>query len=80
MSAVHSDALVLFGITGDLSHKMTIPSLYSMEKHGELNVPLIGVAFPEWTPKDLRDNVTDSLMKAGGMDDPDALERLLSKI
>jgi glucose-6-phosphate 1-dehydrogenase len=58
---------------------MTIPSLYSMEKHGELNVPLVGVAFPAWTPQDLRENVTDSLMKAGGMDDADALERLLSK-
>jgi|GEM_PF-2201212 len=42
-----SDALVLFGVTGDLAHKMTFPALYAMVKHGTLNVPVIGVAFPK---------------------------------
>jgi glucose-6-phosphate 1-dehydrogenase len=78
MTPVHSDALVLFGITGDLSHKMTIPSLYAMAKSGDLNVPLIGVAFPKWTKEELRQNVEDSITKAGGIDDHDAFERLLA--
>jgi glucose-6-phosphate 1-dehydrogenase len=78
MPAVHSDALVLFGITGDLSHKMTIPSLYSMVKHGDLNVPLVGVAFPKWTNEDLRNNVHDSLTTNGGIDDQAAFEKLLA--
>jgi glucose-6-phosphate 1-dehydrogenase len=30
--AVRSDALVLFGMTGDLAHKMIIPALYAMVK------------------------------------------------
>ena len=47
MTAPHSDALVLFGVTGDLAHKMTFPALYAMEKRGALTVPVIGVALPE---------------------------------
>ena len=33
----HSDALVIFGITGDLAHKMTLPALYHLEKRGLLS-------------------------------------------
>ncbi|MFY9332188.1 MAG: glucose-6-phosphate dehydrogenase [Candidatus Nanopelagicales bacterium] len=44
MNAPHSDRLVIFGITGDLAHKMTLPSLYHLEKRGLLNVAIIGVA------------------------------------
>jgi glucose-6-phosphate 1-dehydrogenase len=32
MTASHSDALVLFGMTGDLAHKMTFPALYAMDR------------------------------------------------
>ena len=39
-----SDALVLFGVTGDLAHKMIFPALYAMAKRGALDVPVIGVA------------------------------------
>ena len=48
MTAAHSDALVLFGVTGDLAHKMIFPALYAMAKRGTLTVPVIGVALPEW--------------------------------
>lgn len=34
--AVWSDALVLFGVTGDLAHKMIFPALYAMAKRGAL--------------------------------------------
>ena len=33
MTTTNSDALVLFGVTGDLAHKMIFPALYSMVKH-----------------------------------------------
>ena len=49
MTASHSDALVLFGVTGDLAHKMIFPALYAMVKRNVLNVPVIGVAFPKWS-------------------------------
>ena len=49
MTASHSDALVLFGVTGDLAHKMIFPALYAMAKRGDLKVPVIGVAFANWS-------------------------------
>ncbi len=49
MAASHSDALVLFGVTGDLAHKMIFPALYAMVKRDALKVPVIGVAFPKWS-------------------------------
>ena len=54
MSASFSDALVLFGVTGDLAHKMIFPALYAMAKRGTLKVPLIGVAAPDWSLARLR--------------------------
>ena len=47
MTQARSDALVLFGVTGDLAHKMIFPALYAMAKRGNLKVPVIGVAFPK---------------------------------
>jgi glucose-6-phosphate 1-dehydrogenase len=78
MERVHSDALVLFGITGDLAHKMTFPALYAMVKRGVLNVPLVGVAFPKWSMERLHRRIEDSLKRAGGIDDNKAFKRLLS--
>jgi glucose-6-phosphate 1-dehydrogenase len=78
MERIHSDALVLFGITGDLAHKMTFPALYAMVKRGVLNVPLIGVAFPKWSMDRLHRRVADSIKRAGGIDDKRAFDKLLS--
>ncbi|MHB1960642.1 MAG: glucose-6-phosphate dehydrogenase, partial [Acidobacteriaceae bacterium] len=81
MTHSHSDALVLFGVTGDLAHKMTFPALYAMVKRGNLNVPVIGVAFPKWSLDRLQRRVTDSIRKSsGGIDNQRALDRLLSLI
>jgi glucose-6-phosphate 1-dehydrogenase len=74
----HSDALVVFGVTGDLAHKMIFPALYAMVKHGVLNVPVIGVAFPKWSLERLERRVTDSLKHAGGIDDKHAFAKLIS--
>jgi glucose-6-phosphate 1-dehydrogenase len=78
MTASRSDALVLFGVTGDLAHKMIFPALYAMVKRGDLKVPVIGVAFPKWTLASLRDRVTDSIKQSGGIDNQRALRHLLS--
>ncbi len=74
----HSDALVLFGVTGDLAHKMIFPALYAMVKRGALTVPVIGVAFPNWSREQLHARVKDSLQKSGGVDNLHAFRRLLS--
>jgi len=48
MSVPHSDAFVFFGGTGDLAYKKIFPSLQALIKHGNLNVPVIGVAKTGW--------------------------------
>src|SRR5471032_2090906 len=73
-----SDALVLFGVTGDLAHKMIFPALYAMAKRGLLDVPVVGVASSKWSSAQLRKQATDSIRKAGRIDDPRALRHLLS--
>ena len=78
MAASHSDALVVFGVTGDLAHKMIFPALYAMVKRGTLKVPVIGVALPKWSPERLRKRVTDSIERSGGIDNRSALKHLLS--
>jgi glucose-6-phosphate 1-dehydrogenase len=78
MSVSSSDALVVFGVTGDLAHKMIFPALYAMVKRGTLKVPLIGVAAPDWSLSQLCERVEDSLKHhAGGIDDQGAFHRLI---
>jgi glucose-6-phosphate 1-dehydrogenase len=78
MNAAHSDALVLFGVTGDLAHKMIFPALYALAKRDALNVPVIGVALPDWDLTRLHNRVKDSIRKAGGIDNQRAFNHLLS--
>ena len=78
MTASRSDALVLFGVTGDLAHKMIFPALYAMVKSNVLKVPVIGVAFPKWSLARLHGRVTDSIKRSGGIDNKRALHHLLS--
>ena len=63
-----SDALVLFGATGDLAYKQIFPALQAMVKHGTLNVPVVGVARERRTTDSLRERVRDSLEHHGGVD------------
>ena len=78
MAEPQSDALVVFGVTGDLAHKMIFPALYAMVKRGVLKVPVIGVAFPKWSLERLHRRATDSIKRTGGIDDKRALQKLLS--
>lgn len=76
--AARSDALVLFGVTGDLVHKKIFPALYAMAKRGVLNIPVVGVASSKWSAAQLRRRATDSIKKLGRIDDQRALQHLLS--
>lgn len=80
MPTSQSDALVVYGVTGDLAHKMIFPALYAMVKSGALNVPVIGVAFPKWSLERLQRRVTQSIKQSGGIDNKRALNHLLSLI
>jgi glucose-6-phosphate 1-dehydrogenase len=74
-----SDALVVFGATGDLAHKMIFPALYAMARHDTLHAPVIGVASTNWNLAQLRKRAEDSIRKCGKVERP-ALNRLLSKL
>lgn len=68
MNVSHSDALVFFGVTGDLAYKKIFPALQAMAKRGHLNVPVIGVARDGWNLNQLRARAQDSVEKHGGID------------
>jgi glucose-6-phosphate 1-dehydrogenase len=58
---IESDALVIFGITGDLAYKKIIPAVYNLVRHGRLNGPVLGVARDSWSPERLRERVQLSI-------------------
>jgi glucose-6-phosphate 1-dehydrogenase len=79
-SAARSDALVLFGATGDLAHKMIFPSLYAMARKGALDFPVIGVASSDLTVAQLRARAEDGIRKSGRKIEAAALRRTLSSL
>ena len=79
MTVPHSDALVLFGATGDLAHKQIFPALQAMVRHGHLDIPVIGVAKAGWNLDQLKARARDSVEKHGGMD-ADAFRKLSARL
>jgi glucose-6-phosphate 1-dehydrogenase len=78
MNHDHSDALVIFGFTGDLASKKIFPALYAMVKKGALAVPVFGVASSKWSTDQLHQRVRDSVEREVGIDDKAAFDRLVS--
>src|SRR6266446_5604831 len=79
MSSEHTDALVIYGVTGDLAYKKIFPALQAMVKRGHLDAPVIGVAKSGWGVDELRARARDSVQRHGGLDASafDKLSRLL---
>ena len=80
MNAPRSDALVFFGITGDLAYKKIFPALHAMARRGRLDVPVIGVARSGWTVEQLRERARDSVAKHGGGVDAAAFAQLEKRL
>ncbi len=80
MNSDSADALVIFGITGDLAKKMTLRSLYRLESRGLLEVPVIGVAVDDWTVERLRDHARESIAAAGETIDDEVFSRLAGRL
>jgi glucose-6-phosphate 1-dehydrogenase len=59
------DALVVFGITGDLARKMTFRALYRLAKRGLLSCRVIGVAAEELTDEQLRERALAAVQATG---------------
>lgn len=79
-----ADALVLFGATGDLARKKLFPALYHMEAHGELTIPVVGVAASLWGDAELRAYAESSIravVPVQGVEiDESTLDSLLGRI
>ena len=56
-----TDAIVLFGATGDLAKKKIFPSIYRLAERNKLRMPIIGVASSGWSADDLRKHARASL-------------------
>jgi glucose-6-phosphate 1-dehydrogenase len=75
-----ADVFVIFGITGDLAKVMTFNSLYRLEARGLLNCPIVGVAFDDWSEKDLREHARKAIETSSGeKPDPKVFNRLAKR-
>ena len=77
-----SDALVIFGATGDLARKKLFPAAYQMIVDGTLgdDVPVVGVASRDWSDDDLRDRAEEAVRERVDSVDDDALRSLRDRI
>jgi glucose-6-phosphate 1-dehydrogenase len=75
-----TDALVVFGITGDLARKMTLRSLYRLERRGLLDCPIVGVAAEDWSVDHLREHARAAITAAGETLDDDVFARLAGRL
>jgi glucose-6-phosphate 1-dehydrogenase len=75
-----ADALVIFGITGDLARKMTFRSLYRLERRRCLELPVVGVAVDDFDDEKLRQRAHDSIEQTGEQLDEDVFKRFADRL
>lgn len=76
-----ADVFVVFGITGDLAKVMTFNSLYRLEARGLLDCQIVGVAFDDWSEKDLREHAKKAIETSSGKKpDPKVFSRFAKRI
>ena len=80
----HADALVVFGITGDLAKRMTLKALYDLWVNGTCTVPVIGVARNDWGDDELRKHAREAVTarseERGEEVDEDAFARFAANL
>jgi glucose-6-phosphate 1-dehydrogenase len=75
-----SDALVLFGATGDLAKKKLFPALHHLARAGTLPDTVVGVASSGWSDEELVAHARTAIEEYGGGIDPDAFGRLAQSL
>ncbi len=68
--AERADALVMFGVTGDLAKRALFPALDQLQRQNKLGIPIIGVARSDWDDEELRNYARKSIDEFG----PDGLD------
>jgi glucose-6-phosphate 1-dehydrogenase len=74
-----ADALVIFGITGDLAKKMTLKALYDLVENDTLQVPVYGVARNDWSDEDLHQHARDAVQTKSEEGDTELKEDVFEK-
>src|SRR5258708_528035 len=74
------DALVAFGITGDLARKQTLRALYRLEANHHLTCRVIGVARQDWSTEHLIANARKSIEESGERLDETVFGRLARRL
>ncbi|HEV7163400.1 MAG TPA: glucose-6-phosphate dehydrogenase [Solirubrobacteraceae bacterium] len=75
-----ADTLVIFGITGDLAKKMTLRSLYRLERRKLLNCRVVGVAVEDWTVEHLIEHAHEAIVATGEKLDEKAFKRFAKRL
>jgi len=75
-----ADALVLFGITGDLARKMTLPALYRLEARDLLPCPVLGVGRREGGKEEIHTRARAAIEEAGESVDEAIFRRLADRL
>jgi glucose-6-phosphate 1-dehydrogenase len=75
-----ADALVVFGITGDLAKVMTFDSLYRLEARGLIGCPIVGVAGNDWTVDELRSHARTCIEDIEGRLDETVFKRFADRL
>jgi glucose-6-phosphate 1-dehydrogenase len=80
MTSQRADALILFGITGDLARRRLFPALYHMARDGLLEMPIIGVSRSDEDGESLRRRARAALEATGATIEEPVFERLGSRL
>ena len=80
MDATYADALILFGISGDLARKKLFSALYDLTAAGGLDMPVIGVALSDWDDETLCLQAREALEEAGESIDDEVFDRLAANL
>ena len=76
---VGAEAIILFGISGDLARKKLFSALYDLTADG-FDLPVIGVASSDWDDEDLRIHAREALAEVGEPIDEKIFARLAANL
>lgn len=72
--------MVIFGITGDLARRMTLPALYRLEHRGALTGPVVGVGSTPLSRQELIERAQEAIKQSGEDLDDVVLARLARRL
>jgi glucose-6-phosphate 1-dehydrogenase len=75
-----SDALVLFGASGDLAKKKLLPACYRLTARGRLDMPVLGVGRTEWSKEQFVEYAREAVEESEKSVDDDVFDQLASRM